>query len=297
MERRKNKSGKRRLLVITAAVLLCCIVITAFGGWAKIYEFFGLKENVNDESSLTAAFFSVGCADCCLLTSDGESLLIDSGEKTDSDNALHYMRQNGIKKLNMVIITHFDSDHCNNLINIMNEIKVEKLVTSFALEHSEDGLELIKEVESGGAEVEYKKTGDEMSLGNMDISVLSPQSEYSSENDNSLVVMVSAFGKKLLFTGDAGEAAEEFVVENNEDLKCDILKVSHHGSSSGTSEELLSAAKPGYAVVSVGINSYGLPSNTVISRLEQFGAEVFRTDRNGNVIFKITENEIKVKTD
>lgn len=297
MEKEKNKNIKRRLAVITAAVLVCSFVITVFGGWAKIYELFGLKENVNDDSSLTAAFFSVGCADCSLLTSGGKSLLIDSGEKSNSNNALHYMRQNGINKLDVVIITHFDSDHCNNLINIMKEIKIEKVVTSFAFENSGDGLELIKAAESSGVKVEYVKFGDEINLDNMNISVLSPKNEHKSENDNSLVVMVGAFGKRLLFTGDAGKASERFMTENNADLKCDVLKVSHHGSSSGTSEEFLTALKPQYAVVSVGVNNYGLPSNRVIYRLEQFGVRMFRTDRDGNVIFKITDEEIRVKTD
>ena len=210
---------------------------------------------------------------------------------------MHYIRKNGIDRIDLAVITHFDSDHSNNFLNILNEVSVDTLVTSCALQNSEDGAEIIKAARQSGAAVEYKKAGDKLEVGDIDITVLSPSEIYSAENDNSLVLKLEALGRTMLFTADIGEKAEQDILQSSGDLKCDILKVSHHGSGKNTGEEFLSRVQPRFAVVSVGVNNYALPSVQTLSRLEAVGAAVLRTDKSGTVSFKITEEEIKVNTE
>lgn len=297
MAKRIDKRVPTAAKLAIVIVLVISIAITAFGGWNGIYQLVGLKNNLDDESSLTAAFFSVGCADCCIISSVGRHILIDAGENSERNTALHYIRQSGIEKIDLAVITHFDSDHCNNFLNILNEVGVEKLVTSCAFENTDDSAEIINAAKKSGTAVEYMGAGGKLEVGNMSVSALSPEALYSTDNDNSLAIKLEAFGKSMLFMADCAAKAEQDILQYGDSLKCDILKVSHHGSGGSTGEEFLSLAKPQYAVVSVGVNSYALPSVETISRMESVGAKVLRTDKSGTVLFKITNEEIKVNTD
>ena len=101
------------------------------------------------------------------------------------------------------------------------------------------------------------------------------------------------FGKtSFLFTGDAEELSENEVLNAGFDLKCDVLKIGHHGSSSSTSENFLKASNPSIAVISVGEdNTYGHPTDTVLSRLKE--TKIYRTDINGNIV--ITSDGLSLK--
>lgn len=293
---RGRRVPKAAIAVITAAVVVS-ILMTVFGVWSGIFSCAGLNSSVGGENTLTASFFSVGCGDCCLLASGGKTLLIDSGEKTNCDSAVHCLKKNGIDKIDVALITHFDSDHCNNFLNVLDKAEVKMLVTSSALNDNELSEQIISAAKEKGTAVEYKKTGDTISLGNMKVTVLSPNKKYRGDNDNSLAVKVEAFGHSMLFMGDASEAVEQDLLESGVNLKCDVLLSAHHGSELSSSEKFLEAAQPQYAVVSVGVNPYGLPSVETISRLENCGAKVVRTDESGCITFYITEDEIKVESE
>lgn len=297
MAERKGRRTRAAVFIAVAAVVAVSVIITLTTGWSGIYRLVGLESKPDDENSLTASFFSVGCADCCIISSGGSHILIDAGDNSAKNRAVHYIRQNGIDRIDLAVITHFDSDHSNNFLNILNEVSVDTLVTSYALQNSENGAEIIKAARQSGAAVEYKKAGDKLEVGDIDITVLSPSEIYSAENDNSLVLKLEALGRTMLFTADIGEKAEQDLLQSSGDLKCDILKVSHHGSGKNTGEEFLSRVQPRFAVVSVGVNNYALPSVQTLSRLEAVGAAVLRTDKSGTVSFKITEEEIKVNTE
>lgn len=297
MAERKGRRTRAAVFIAVAAVVAVSVIITLTTGWSGIYRLVGLESKPDDENSLTASFFSVGCADCCIISSGGRHILIDAGDNSAKNRAVHYIRQSGIDKIDLAVITHFDSDHSNNFLNILNEVSVETLVTSYAFQNSENGAEIIKAARQSGAAVEYKKAGDKLEVGDIDITVLSPSEIYSAENDNSLVLKLEALGRTMLFTADIGEKAEQDILQSSGDLKCDILKVSHHGSGKNTGEEFLSHVQPRFAVVSVGVNNYALPSVQTLSRLEAVGAAILRTDKSGTVSFKITEEEIKVNTE
>ena len=120
----------------------------------------------------------------------------------------------------------------------------------------------------------------------------------SDENDRSVIVMAKVQGLEFLFTGDAGSKAEEQLLDEHIDISCDVLKVGHHGSSTATSDEFLAKAAPEYAAISVGEdNIYSHPSEEVVSALEYRGAEIFRTDTDGDITFLIENGEIVTETE
>ena len=207
MAERKGRRTRAAVFIAVAAVVAVSVIITLTTGWSGIYRLVGLESKPDDENSLTASFFSVGCADCCIISSGGSHILIDAGDNSAKNRAVHYIRQNGIDRIDLAVITHFDSDHSNNFLNILNEVSVDTLVTSYAFKNSEDGADVVKAARQSVAAVEYKKAGDKLEVGDIDITVLSPSEIYSAENDNSLVLKLEALGRTMLFTADIGEKA------------------------------------------------------------------------------------------
>lgn len=290
----KRKGNKLTVITAIAAAVVVLVFLNVFGFWNGLYLFFGFRENLS-ENKLTAAFLNVGIADCCVLSTGSQTVMIDCGDNSGNDIITHYLNQNNIQQIDLIIISHFDSDHCNQLTNIVRQFDVKEVITSKPMSASDSALDIIKQCENEGVLIEYKGFGDIINKDDIKISVLSPDSAFKSDNDNSLVVKVDSFGKSLLFTGDAGESVEKAILKKNIDLDCNIIKAAHHGSGTSCLNDFLSAADPEYAVVSVGLNNYGLPSLETVSRLENAGAEVFRTDKTGTVKFYISDNEITVK--
>ena len=118
------------------------------------------------------------------------------------------------------------------------------------------------------------------------------------ENNQSVIVMAELDGIKFLFTGDAEAKAEQALLDEGINIDCDVLKVGHHGSSSSSSQSFLAAATPEYAAISVGENNiYSHPSSSVVSALEDCGAQILRTDTDGDITFYIENGEIRTETE
>lgn len=189
------------------------------------------------------------------------------------------------RTIELVVATHPDADHIGGLISLLEIYEVERVVTNGQPGETELAALFLQKSEGKRQEV---ARGDLIRFGTAELEILWPPeasehvlgvSPAADRNDFS-VVMAFRFGDfDMLLTGDAGEAVErEIWVEPVE-----VLKVSHHGSKTGTSAELLERAQPQLAVISVGKNWYGHPDQAVIGRLETVGAAIQRTDQAGSV--------------
>jgi competence protein ComEC len=149
---------------------------------------------------------------------------------------------------------------------------------------------------------DYFRVGDTINLGEAKATILAPNSaDYSDTNDSSIVLMVEFQGNNILLTGDAGKASEKDILfyanKHGINLKSSVLKVAHHGSRTANTEEFISAVSPEYAIVMVGEgNSYDLPDEDVLERLERHGATIYMTKdvgdikliiKNGNISFDL----------
>lgn len=188
-------------------------------------------------------------------------------------------------------------------VELMAEYQAQKeeLIKSGA---SEEELNAIPEPELVEYNVEdYIRVGDTIPFGNAKITMLAPNSaEYSDTNDYSIVLMVEFEGVKMLLTGDAGEKSEEEILQyaenQNFDLNCDILKVGHHGSRTASTEEFISAVDPEYAVIMVAEeNSYGLPDEDVLERLEKQDTIIYQTKDKGDIHLVINDGEYQFDFD
>ncbi len=231
-------------------------------------------------------FIDVGQGDSCLLiTPYNKKILIDGGgsEKSDSFDVgeeilLPYLLGRGIKTLDYIIISHFDSDHVGGLLSIMNKIKVKNIVISVQGKESENYLKFKEIVKEKKIKVIVVNKEDKLQIENgVNFDFLWPdKNKLINENilnNNSIVCKLSYKNFSMLFTGDIEEIAEKHILEeyknNLQILNSTILKVAHHGSNTSSIQEFIKSVNPKTALIGVGeYNKFGHPNNEVIKRLE-----------------------------
>ena len=131
------------------------------------------------------------------------------------------------------------------------------------------------------------KKGDYWSVGDAEFYILHPYRKSEDVNDSSIVLFAKLGGLTWLFTGDAGESAEQELMTNFPELRVDILKAGHHGSKTSSSKSFLEQIQPKIAVISVGKdNRYGHPHRQVLEEMEELSTAIVRTDLNGAVSYK-----------
>ncbi len=234
---------------------------------------------------LRVDFLNVGQADCALLSTNGHYMVIDGGNNGDADTILSYLEGQGVEKLDAVVGTHPHEDHIGSLDAIINHFDVDAVYMPKIMHTSKTFEDVLDTVANKGLKIKSPSPGDTIDFNGLEIEVLGPQREYKDFNNNSIVLKVNAGETAFLFTGDAEETAEKDILQADYDLQADVLKVGHHGSSTSSSQAFLQAVKPKYAVISVGVgNSYHHPEEEALQRLQSIGAEIYRTDLQGNIV-------------
>ena len=143
-------------------------------------------------------------------------------------------------------------------------------------------------------EIKYEKTGKaKFMMGKFFVQALSI--DFDNENDSSIMLAINVERLKLLFMGDCGKTAENYLLKNAVLGKVDVLKVGHHGSKTSSSKLFVNEVNPKYSIISVGKNNrYGHPNKEVLNSLED--AKIYRTDQDGSIMFEIKNNELKIET-
>ena len=175
-----------------------------------------------------------------------------------------------------MIISHFDYDHVNGLLTVLEKLEVSKIIIGKQGEENEQYKQFKKLVNQKNVIVLNVKKGDVVNIEkDIKFNVLFPTSELIQENvinNNSLVVKLEYKDFKMLFTGDIEEIAEERLLKlyDKEELKADILKVPHHGSKTSSSQKFLEAVSPKLALIGVGENNkFGHPNDEVLNRIHK----------------------------
>lgn len=237
--------------------------------------------------NLLVYFLDVGQADAAILQCGDEVMMIDGGESSDSSLIYSYLTKTlGITHIDYMIATHPHADHIGGLSGALNTCSVGVVYSPVRSYDSKQFSSLVKYVQKQGRELTVPEIGDSFAFGDARVQFLSPMKEYSNINDCSIVVRITHGNNTFLFTGDAEWDAEHDMVDSGYDLSAAVLKVGHHGSDTSSSYVFLREVMPKYAVISCGKdNSYGHPTEAVLSRLRDVGAQVFRTDLQGDVVF------------
>ena len=176
-------------------------------------------------------------------------------------------------------------------INLVENFKVEKVIFNCG-EFNDLEKELIKVLDK--KKIKYYSCIKELNIDKNKLYFLNNK-DYGNENDKSSVIYTELNNYKFLFMGDAGVEVEQDLIEKYNLKDIDVLKVGHHGSKTSSSKEFIDEVNPKCSVISVGKNNrYGHPNKEVLENLEQ--SNIYRTDQDGSIIFKIKNNKLKIET-
>ncbi len=286
-----KKFKKISVLIVTALLLISPVGSLINDSLNGLH--FTARENRTDDYELNIHFLDVGVADCIIIESDFGNYMIDGGTPEYSEEIYAKLVQLGINNLDAIFISHPDFDHYSGLDKVISEIDIGKIYTSSRQSDDYNYQNFLKSAENIGFSILEKS--DIIEDGDLIFEVLSPSKEYKSDNDMSLVLKLKYKDFELLFTGDIEEEAIEDLLNN--DIDCDVLKISHHGSANGTSEELLNAVSPEIAVISTAKGRYDFPDQKVIDLLNTQKIEYYQTDIHGKIIISTNgTGELTVST-
>ena len=280
---------------VPAAWLATCLALPALLTWMAVLSSPDSRLAgvfAAPDGRLTVEVFDVGQGDAVFIrTPDGQNLLVDGGPdgqviEQELGEALPFWD----RKLDMVLLTHPDSDHLSGLISVVERYDVGQVVESpveAETELSEAWRALLDEKDVPYREVE---AGGWVDLGRgASLQILGPPEQAitgtsADRNNNSLVLKLTWGGISFLLTGDIEAAGEATLLDERVDLRATVLKVAHHGSAYSTSQALLDAVRPVVSVISVGAdNDFGHPAPSTLERLDD--TIVYRTDQQGDVTF------------
>lgn len=269
----------KKIAAVFAAAVIC-------GAVCSVYLSDGFEKT-------DMVFVDVGQGDCLHIKAGGKNLLIDGGGSFNynvgKSTLKPYLLKNGVTKIDMAIATHLHTDHYQGLKELSQTYRIKKLGVYEANSVNENHLK--KEFKTD--EILYLAAGDVINMGrNVSVEVLNPDRgnplDEKDENKNSLVLRVNVKGSSVLMTGDIDEKGEKSLIADT-DIKADILKIAHHGSRYSSCEKFIAVAAPKIAVIQVGKNTYGHPSEEVIKRLEEHKITVLRNDEQGAVGIRVNK--------
>ena len=241
------------------------------------------KEVNLDNDKLNIIFFYVGQADSTLIKLNNDVMLIDAGNNADGKNVVSFLQEKNISHIDYLVGTHADEDHIGGLDDVINNLDIENVLIPTIGKNGTDYKNVVEACENKNISVQNPTMGDTFIVDGANFEIMSAmEEEGTSDNNSSLVINITYNKTNYLFMGDA-----ETEVENSRSWEnADVLKVGHHGSNSSSSEKFLNEVKPEYSIIEVGKdNSYNLPSDKAIKRLEDCGSKVLRTDKaNGDEV-------------
>ena len=318
-EKLKLESKVKRIKIIFAIIgsilLLALCIFSAFVP-ARTWKDYVSKPEIEKcaDGEMRLHFLDVGQGDAALIElPDGKIMLIDGGDGSElaTKSLMRYLNALKIKTIDYLLVTHADSDHCGGLDVVLEckkvrNVYIPKLAEITNQEYAQFAAELVKEK---ACNVEYASRNVILSAEGAypyTLCFLYPyywdaEDETTEDNDSSAIVWIDYKGVSALFTGDATSEIENVLMRDDTlglfeprgvDLtSTEILKVAHHGSKYSTSEDFLEYLHTQTAVISCGNgNIYGHPNEETLQRLQSVNADVYRTDKNGNVVITIHQD-------
>lgn len=300
----QKKALQKRLRIGLASVfLLFCLVISTFGGngtvptWDDIYRWAEIApspRSVPPEAGDTQVhFIDVGQGDAVLIQQGDHFALIDAGPNEAKENLLMYLRQKEVEQLELLVMTHPDSDHIGAMDDVIAEFPVQELwIPDFSKAVTPTGdsyQEILDCADVCGTKIVVPAEKTAFPLGDGTITLIGDGVVQSGKeqgyNDLSLCTMFQMGDFSFLDTGDAEAEAEEKMLSKGYPLQADVFKAGHHGSSSSNTAEFLQAVHPKIVVASCGWNNlYGHPHSIAMENFAAIGAEFYETDLYGDII-------------
>lgn len=298
MKRKRSINSKAVTGIILLIIAVVSAVFVRFTGESdKVFEAVGLRNTeLSDRDNMYVSFIDVGQGNCTLLKCGDKAILVDSGEVGAAQTVINYIKNQNIKTLDCVLVTHPHSDHMGAMTKLLYEFKIKDVIMPEIPEEiiptSKTYEKFLVAVSENAENVIAAKPDETFSYGEMKMEIFAPLRDYEDLNDMSAVTRISYGDTSVMFTGDATATVEKDLLKKKIDYSATILNVGHHGSKTSTSESWLNAVDPEYAVICCGLNNdYGHPHQSVVNRLEEFGIKTYRTDLLGTIVFESNSKE------
>lgn len=281
---KKDTKQKAILGIVLLIVIILCAVYVQLNNTNTANKYNDI--NINSEQ-LNIFFFNVGQADSSLIMYNGKTILIDAGNISDGKEILKFLNAKGIQQIDYLIGTHIHEDHIGGIIDIVNNIQVEKIFMPYnEKDNSEFYNKVKKAIKSKDLLIETLKETDELSLGeNLVFKILYvDNTEPTKANNASIVAQLTYAKQKYLFMGDAEKEVENKLISKGLLEDVDVLKVGHHGSDTSTTENFINKVLPEISIISVqeGVKYEDMPNENVINRLKD-KSKIYRTDIDGTI--------------
>ncbi len=312
----KNLPPPVRKILAALGILLAVFVISVsindavgfssrFPTWRSIYSLLSREvPQVSELAENTAEvhFIDVGQGDCALIRTTDCCVLIDCGEYDKFGNVDRYLNYLGIKNIDLLIMSHAHSDHMGCMYRIAEKYNIGSVLMP---EYSEDNIplsgsytRLMDIITSRKIPVICAEKGKMLNVGeNGRLEVIAPVKDYDDLNNGSAVVRFTYGNVSFLFCGDIEKDAEQDILDSGADISADVIKVPHHGSGSSSTKKFVNAVSPQYAVFCTGVNNdFGHPHANIVNLYRNIGAEILRTDTDGNIVFSTDGEKIQTGT-
>ena len=296
MSKRKSKKNDKQIITIISFIIVLATAI--LGG-----ELF-LKTDKNSEAVQTSSnvsldklkvdFIDVGQADSILVSNKDETMLIDAGNNENGKDIVDFIKSKGITKINYLIGTHPHADHIGGLDDVINsDLEIANVYMPKIQTNTKTFEDVLDALKNKNLKVTAPSKGDTFKIGDANCEVMTDSIlDKDNLNLSSIVIRLEFGENSFLFMGDAETENEKTINWP----KTNLLKVGHHGSNTSSSQNFLNQVKPEYAIIMAGKdNSYGLPKQKILDRLNKIGAKIYRTDELGTIIMISDGKTIEVK--
>lgn len=296
MSKRKSKKNDKQIITIISFIIVLATAI--LGG-----ELF-LKTDKNSEAVQTSSnvsldklkvdFIDVGQADSILVSNKDETMLIDAGNNENGKDIVDFIKSKGITKINYLIGTHPHADHIGGLDDVINsDLEIANVYMPKIQTNTKTFEDVLDALKNKNLKVTAPSKGDTFKIGDANCEVMTDSIlDKDNLNLSSIVIRLEFGENSFLFMGDAETENEKTINWP----KTNLLKVGHHGSNTSSSQNFLNQVKPEYAIIMAGKdNSYGLPKQKILDRLNKIGARIFRTDELGTITVISDGKTIEVK--
>ena len=294
----KKHKGNQKAQLITIVVFAIIAAFSAFFGKDIVDNNLG-----NTNGNIEISYLDVGQGDAAYIRVNGLDILIDAGPRSDADKLLKQLEEKNIDDFEIVIATHPHEDHIGGMTKVFEKYEVKSFYMPKVTSTTKTFENMMKAVSNEGLKVKVKVINEGTSIdigeGAKFIAYSPNKDTYDNLNDYSPIMKLTYGNKSFIFTGDAEKSVESEVLKSYaNELKADVIKFGHHGSSTSSTKEFIDAISPQYGIISCGVdNSYGHPHREILDIIKNMGIEAYRTDKQGQITITSDGNTIEVKTE
>lgn len=278
---------KRKLRFV---LWLAAAIVLALGGLFKVSDDLLPARELTADTAVH--FIDVGQGDAALLLSGGQAVLVDAGTSQSADSLVRYLQELGVTELYAAIATHPHADHIGGMAQVIEAFPVGHFYMGAETQNTATYERMLDALDAQDVPVSVPEPGEELVFDSgASVTFLGPADDVpkGNLNDRSLICLFRAGEQDVLLMGDAESAAEQSLLAHYPSLRCDVLKVGHHGADTSSSVEFLRTVQPTTAVISCGVdNDYGHPDPQTLENLSLAGVDDVRiTAQSGTVILPL----------